>query len=113
MQAFSISGGQPRWTPQNDEPGTEMNGASKAEHGQDGQHGAHTQTAQSIIEEDPKPPPMSLFRLFQVFLWFGMRAFGGPVAQINMMKQELVVEQKWTTIAKFNRVLAVYQILPG
>jgi hypothetical protein len=27
-----------------------------------------------------------------------------------MIKQELVLEQKWITVEKFNRVLAVYQV---
>src|SRR5690606_10293694 len=44
---------------------------------------------------------------------FGCRAFGGPIAQIAMMKQALVDEEKWITNKKFNRVLALYQVLPG
>jgi chromate transporter len=35
------------------------------------------------------------------------------VAQIAMIRQELVVEEKWVTPAHFNRVLAIYQVLPG
>jgi putative chromate ion transporter len=35
------------------------------------------------------------------------------VAQIAMIKDQLVIEEKWTTIESFNRILAVYQILPG
>lgn len=42
-----------------------------------------------------------------------MLAWGGPVAQIAMIKQEMVDEEKWITPEKFNRVLSVYQILPG
>lgn len=60
-----------------------------------------------------KAPKLSYLELFKVFLWFGCRAFGGPVAQIQMMKQELVVEQKWIDTDRFMRVYAVYQILPG
>jgi chromate transporter len=30
-----------------------------------------------------------------------------------MIKEEIVVNQKWISVAKFNRVLAVYQMLPG
>lgn len=44
---------------------------------------------------------------------YGCRAFGGPVAQINMMKDELVIEKQWITQERFNRVFAVYQVLPG
>jgi chromate transporter len=35
------------------------------------------------------------------------------VAQINMLREELVNEQQWISPEKFKRVLAVYQALPG
>jgi chromate transporter len=53
------------------------------------------------------------WRLFLRFLRFGLLAWGGPVAQIAMIRQELVEEQRWITRERFNRVLAVYQVLPG
>ena len=62
---------------------------------------------------DDGPPPIRLFPLFLKFLRFGCLAFGGPVAQIAMIRQELVDEQRWISSAQFNRVLAVYQVLPG
>ncbi len=52
-------------------------------------------------------------RLFLRFLRFGSLAWGGPVAQIGMLRQELVDEERWISSAQFNRVLAVYQVLPG
>jgi len=58
-------------------------------------------------------PREGLFRLFLRFLRFGALAWGGPVAQIAMIRQELVEEQRWIDGAQFNRVLAVYQVLPG
>eukprot|EP01041_Mallomonas_annulata_P004359 gene4359-8674_t len=58
-------------------------------------------------------PPMSYLELFLIFLSFGCRAFGGPVAQINMMKEELIIEKKWISMDRFYRVYSVYQILPG
>lgn len=51
--------------------------------------------------------------LFLRFLKFGLLAWGGPVAQIAMIRQELVEEQRWISPERFNRVLAVYQVLPG
>jgi chromate transporter len=51
--------------------------------------------------------------LFLRFLRFGALAWGGPVAQIAMIRQELVDEERWVSGAQFNRVLAVYQVLPG
>jgi chromate transporter len=59
------------------------------------------------------PPSISLFQLFLRFLRFGFLAFGGPVAQIAMVKQALVEEERWISPARFNRLLAVMQILPG
>jgi chromate transporter len=59
------------------------------------------------------PPRESYARLFLRFLRFGSLAWGGPVAQIAMIRQELVEEEKWVPPERFNRVLAVYQVLPG
>jgi len=47
------------------------------------------------------------------FLRFGLLAFGGPVAQIAMLRRELVDEEGWVSSDRFNRLLAVYQVLPG
>ena len=63
--------------------------------------------------DDYNVPDISMWALFVKFLWFGCRAFGGPVAHIAMMKQELVHEEKWVSNERFNRVFAVYQVLPG
>jgi chromate transporter len=52
-------------------------------------------------------------RIFLRFLRFGLLAWGGPVAQIAMIKRELVEEEKWLDPGRFNRLLAVYQVLPG
>jgi chromate transporter len=59
------------------------------------------------------PPALSYGQLFVRFLRFGLLAWGGPVAQIAMLRQELVEEQRWISRERFNRVLAVYQVLPG
>jgi len=63
--------------------------------------------------DDIRPPAMSLLRLFLIFLRFGCLAFGGPVAQIAMIKRELVETTPWISPARFNRLLAVMQALPG
>ncbi|MBL8089300.1 MAG: chromate efflux transporter [Anaerolineales bacterium] len=55
----------------------------------------------------------SYLKLFLRFLRFGFLAWGGPVSQIAMIRQELVEDEKWISSEKFNRVLAVYQALPG
>ena len=55
----------------------------------------------------------SSLKIFLRFLRFGFLAWGGPVAQIAMIKRELVEEEKWISKERFNRALAVYQVLPG
>lgn len=62
---------------------------------------------------EPAPPRESYSKLFLRFLRFGAMAWGGPVAQIGMIRQELVDQEHWITSERFNRVLAVYQVLPG
>ena len=59
------------------------------------------------------PSQLSLLALFLKFLRFGALAFGGPVAQIAMLRQALVEEERWIDPGRFNRLLAVLQVLPG
>lgn len=57
--------------------------------------------------------PITLAALFARFLRFGCLAFGGPVAQVAMLRQALVEEERWVAPERFNRLLAVMQALPG
>ena len=58
-------------------------------------------------------PPHSYWSLFMRFLRFGFLAWGGPVAQIAMLRKDLVDEERWVSSSRFNRTLALYQVLPG
>ena len=51
--------------------------------------------------------------IFLRFLRFGALAWGGPAAQIAMIKQECVDEEGWVDEETFRKTLAVYQVLPG
>ncbi|TMK75128.1 MAG: hypothetical protein E6G49_02185 [Actinobacteria bacterium] len=51
--------------------------------------------------------------MFIRFLKFGALAWGGPAAQITMIKRECVDEEHWTSEESFRKLLAVYQVLPG
>lgn len=62
------------------------------------------------MTDDPQP---TLGALFATFLRFGCQAWGGPVAQIAMLRRELVDRDRWIEPPRFNRLLAVYQALPG
>ncbi len=55
----------------------------------------------------------SLRSIFARFLKFGALAWGGPAAQIAMIKRECVDEEAWVSDETFRKTLAVYQVLPG
>lgn len=59
--------------------------------------------------EHPETPAAIFLR----FLKFGCLAWGGPAAQIAMIKRECVDEEMWISEPSFRRQLAVYQVLPG
>jgi len=69
--------------------------------------------APSPSADAPAPPNEALGALFWRFLRFGLLAWGGPVAQIAMIREQLVERERWISRERFNRVLAVYQALPG
>ena len=58
-------------------------------------------------------PRESLPVLFRRFIGFGIRAWGGPAAQLAMIRQSVVDEWRWTSPERFNRLLGIYQVLPG
>jgi chromate transporter len=51
--------------------------------------------------------------IFARFLKFGALAWGGPAAQIAMIKRECVDQEQWVSEESFRKTLAVYQVLPG
>ncbi len=67
----------------------------------------------SETSHDSRPTELTLSALFLKFLGFGALAFGGPVAQIAMLRASLVEQERWISSARFNRLLAVLQVLPG
>jgi chromate transporter len=68
------------------------------------------QTAATVSAPDP---PDSRVSIFVRFLRFGALAWGGPAAQIAMIKRECVDEEGWVSEDSFKKTLAVYQVLPG
>jgi hypothetical protein len=68
----------------------------------------------SGLEDNSKVPRLPLLKLFWFFFYnFGLFAWGGPVAQIALIKERLVIQDEWITLERFQRVFAVYQVLPG
>ncbi|MGK2931251.1 MAG: chromate efflux transporter, partial [Solirubrobacterales bacterium] len=51
--------------------------------------------------------------MFLRFLKFGTLAWGGPAAQIEMIREECVEREGWVSAESFKKTLAVYQVLPG
>src|ERR687889_2457995 len=71
--------------------------------------------SETAPEQDESPraagdPPSAIFTRFTKF---GLLAWGGPAAQIAMIKRECVDEERWVDQDTFRRTLAVYQVLPG
>jgi len=65
------------------------------------------------IQASPTSREDSLRSIFVRFLKFGALAWGGPAAQITMIKRECVDEEHWISEEIFKKLLAVYQVLPG
>ena len=71
--------------------------------------------AYATVEAPPGSPPHgdTPVSVFTRFLKFGLLAWGGPAAQIAMIKRECVDEEGWVDEETFKKTLAVYQVLPG
>ena len=72
-----------------------------------------TEPVENLPEPTAPVEPESLRAIFVRFLKFGCLAWGGPAAQIAMIKRECVDEEQWISEVTFRKQLAVYQILPG
>jgi len=66
------------------------------------------QPLQAHAPQDSRP-----LAIFGAFLAFGLRAFGGPVVQIEGLLAEFAHRRGWLDEERFRRALGVYQVLPG
>eukprot|EP01136_Pigoraptor_vietnamica_P045631 Opistho-1_new@23816 len=98
--------GRPRWT-----AFTRISPSNVAHREQVMASTEHPAPANAV--DDAWPPEQTYIGLFIRFLKFGAMAFGGPVAQIAMIRRELVDEERWIPSDSFNKLLAVMQVLPG
>ncbi len=57
--------------------------------------------------------PQRLLELAAVFLRLGTIAFGGPVAHVAMMEQEIVTRREWMTREQLLDLLGVTNLIPG
>jgi chromate transporter len=67
--------------------------------------------AYSPTTEDP--PKVSLAQLVGYFLWLGTVGFGGPIALVGRMLQDLVEKRGWIHKEDYLEGLALAQLAPG
>lgn len=56
---------------------------------------------------------VSLKEIMKLFLKLGFIGFGGPVAHISMMRDEVVVKRKWMSEQHFLDLLGATNLIPG
>jgi chromate transporter len=56
---------------------------------------------------------ISRTKLFTTFLKLGSLAWGGPAAQMSLIREEFVEKKHWITGHRFRKASAIYQFLPG
>ena len=57
--------------------------------------------------------PVSLGRFAGYFLWLGTVVFGGPIALVGHMQQDLVGSRRWISKEDYVEGLALAQLAPG
>lgn len=83
-----------------------------------------TSSSSQDLEDADDPPPVDPFEskarhlpLHKLFIFFfyhiGMFGFGGSAPQINIMRDKFVVEEQWISLERFQKVFALYQVIPG
>ena len=51
--------------------------------------------------------------VIRVFLWLGTVGFGGPVAHLALMEEEVVRRRRWVTIEEFLDLVGLTNLIPG
>jgi chromate transporter len=57
--------------------------------------------------------PARTLEVLRVFLYLGLRSFGGPVAHFGYFREEFVLRRRWIEEAAFAELVALCQFLPG
>ncbi|BAZ46534.1 chromate ion transporter family protein [Chondrocystis sp. NIES-4102] len=65
------------------------------------------------MKSEPNSQKTALQELALIFFKLGTVAFGGPVAHIAMMEEEIVKRRGWLTQQKFLDLLGVTSLIPG
>ncbi len=64
-------------------------------------------------QASPSVDPVSLSALSTLFFRLGLTAFGGPVAHIAMMEDEVVSKRKWLTREAILDLIGITNLIPG
>ncbi len=65
------------------------------------------------LQDESKRVPVSFWRVALYFLRLGAIGFGGPIALVGRMQQDLVGERHWVTRKEYLEGLALSQLAPG
>lgn len=68
---------------------------------------------ESALRESAQPSSGSAGEVFWVFLRLGVTAFGGPVAHIAAMEDEIVRRRQWVSGEEFLDLLSAANVIPG
>jgi chromate transporter len=68
---------------------------------------------QSSSSSAPALVPVSLWEITRYFLWLGTVGFGGPLALVNSMDEDLVRRRRWLSEQEYLEGLAIANTLPG
>ncbi|MBI2820221.1 MAG: chromate transporter, partial [Acidobacteria bacterium] len=63
--------------------------------------------------EDGSRPACTLLELGKQFLRLGCIGFGGPLAHVALLQQEIVQKRKWVTTDQFLKGFTISQVFPG
>jgi chromate transporter len=65
------------------------------------------------LPPQPAQPPYSLWQMVLYFLKLGTWGFGGPIALVGYMKQDLVEGRHWISESDYKEGLSLAQLAPG
>jgi chromate transporter len=65
------------------------------------------------VTEIPRRPPGAVSEVARTFLRLGCVGFGGPVAHLALMQDELVDRRRWVDRDRYLQLIAVTNLIPG
>ncbi len=66
-----------------------------------------------MLQDETERVPVSSWRVALYFLRLGAVGFGGPIALVGRMQQDLVDERRWVTRKEYLEGLALSQLALG